>query len=239
MAYFFHPYTSHRNPDGTLKPCATSTPPGTKALHDYIRARFEFTTSMGILNCSETAYLHRLGWAWDCGIPTNPDGSARLDLGMPIVDLLGNHGEVLGLVGMIYARRKWRKGYEDGPVYTGPHDHNNHIHIELTPYASDNLTVARLVAILGPTDSSQEDIMLKLARRHWTLDNFQVFYNRGYFAGGSQKVTVDGKQYSEGAVYWYAQVQDEVAGKPTGETPEALDRMTAEVLAKAAARSAL
>lgn len=218
MAFTFHPYTSDRD-----HPCATKIPAGTKALHDYIRNRFPYTTSMGILNCRDTAYLHRLGWAWDCGIP-HTNGSPRLDLGMPIIELLGTNGDALGLVGLIYANRIWRKGREHGPPYTGPHPHHDHAHIELTPHAADTLTVTRITEIL----ETAPPLLLPGARRYLTLDILDKTLDAGAWSGNKTPATRAGLTHYEGSWYWFDQIVREAAGLPVGETPQAMDRIAVQ-----------
>lgn len=144
MSFTFAPYQSTPPP-----PCSGRPRPGAKALMAYLMDRYDWSASMGIYNCRGSS-LHGDGRAWDMGIPTGPGGSARPELGMQVINLLGPYGKRLGLTIMIYNRRKWGAAYPDGAYYGGAHPHYDHIHIDMTSAAAENLTYATLVAVLGP-----------------------------------------------------------------------------------------
>lgn len=127
----------------------------------YLMDRFTWSASMGIYNCRGRS-LHGDGRAWDMGIPTGPGGSARPELGMQVINLLGPHGKRLGLTIMIYNRQKWGAAYPDGAYYGGVHPHFDHIHIDMTSAAAENLTYATLVAVLGPvTGDGTPDVQFR------------------------------------------------------------------------------
>jgi len=113
----------------------------------YMLDRYAWSSSMGIYNPRPPS-LHADGRGWDMGIPT-AGGSARPDLGMQVVNLIGPHGKRLGIQTMIYNRRIWTARSPGGRGYGGRHPHNDHIHFDLSRAAADNLTYATLVAVLG------------------------------------------------------------------------------------------
>lgn len=147
--------------------CSGHAQPGTKALAAYLEDRFPYQSSLGIYNCRTVAgktYLsqHACGRAYDSGLATTSSGGPRLDLGLPIVELLASKGARLGITQLIYARRIYDKASPDGRYYGGTHPHNNHIHESQTYASGHELTYATLVDVLGPATPSGDTDMLGL-----------------------------------------------------------------------------
>ena len=145
--------------------CTRYGPAGPQAFLLYVTDRFDFAYSLGICNCRPVfgggSWSHHAECrANDIGIPTNPDGSAKAELGMQVIDLIGPHGDDLGFDHSIYNREIWSRRTPDGRYYTGRHPHKNHIHNGQTRNAAANLTYGTLVAVLGPTGLQEEFDML-------------------------------------------------------------------------------
>lgn len=141
----------------------TQYPDGAKALAAYLEDRFPYQWSMGICNCRQvvggSSWSHHAECrAYDCGLPTKSDGTARTDLGMPIVNLLIAHGKRLGIDHIIYNRRIWSASSPEGRYYGGTHPHYNHIHIGINTNAGKYLDYATLVAVLGPVGGEDQVI---------------------------------------------------------------------------------
>ena len=132
--------------------CSGRAMPGTQAFAAYIMDRFDFVRSMGIYNCRGVSN-HGDGEAWDGGVPTGPGGSARPELGLQVLELVGPHGKRLGICSWIYARKIYSARSPDGRYYGGVHPHNDHFHEDQTPASALNLTYATMVAVLGPMGS--------------------------------------------------------------------------------------
>lgn len=133
----------------------TRYPQGMTNLMAYMLSRFAYTRSMGICHCRNigggTARSHHSECrAGDLGFPTGAGGSYRAELGDPIIELLGPHGKELGLDHLIMNRRIWSARTPDGRYYSGASPHYDHAHIGCTRYAAKNLTMAKIVDILGP-----------------------------------------------------------------------------------------
>ena len=174
--------------------CIPQTPQGAKSLAAYLEDYFPYQFSLGICNCrniggSSTFSHHANCRAYDCGIPTN--GTAyRPELGDPIHQLLGPHGQRLGLDHLILNRVIYSRRSPDGRYYSGVHPHYNHAHIGLTAQAGINLNYATLVAVLGepvggPTPPGEDDME--------TIKAIQKQCNAGGFKGADGRaLTVDG-----------------------------------------------
>lgn len=122
---------------------------GTRAFLAYLLDRFPWGASLGIYNCRPPS-VHGDGRALDFRIPTGPGGAARPELGNQVVELIGPHGARLGIATLIWNRIIYSQRAPDGRPYTGVHPHKDHTHTDQTPASGSNLTVATLVAVLGP-----------------------------------------------------------------------------------------
>lgn len=132
--------------------CSGGPTPGAVALLAWCRENSPEGRSMGIYNCrpvrgGSSMSLHACGRALDWGMPMrNGRGTAA---GHALVQLLGLNGRRLGIQCIIYDRRVWSARSPQGRLYGGVAPHYDHLHIELTPQASRNLTLATLRSVLG------------------------------------------------------------------------------------------
>lgn len=124
----------------------------------YLEDRFSFVRNLGIYACrdvvgGDTRSHHAEGRGNDIGIPMN-GSSARPELGLKVVQLLGPHGKRLGIDHMIYNRVAWSAQFPQGHPYKGLNPHRDHVHLGLNRSAAKSLTYATLVAILGPVTAN-------------------------------------------------------------------------------------
>ena len=152
-------WASYRGATG----CDSSDWTGSQALKVYLMDRFPQITSTGICSCRSvnggSSWSHHAECrALDAMLPTGAGGSAIPAFGDPIIELLGPHGRELGIDHDIWNRKIWSNSSPNGRVYTGSHPHYNHHHIGLTRGASNNLTYATLVKVLGPADPENPTI---------------------------------------------------------------------------------
>lgn len=114
--------------------------------------------SMGIYNCrsvrgSSTRSLHSEGRALDWGVPLGADGKGT-DHGHDLVDVLGSHAHLLGVQCIIYDRMLWSARTPEGRRYDGESPHFDHLHIELSRDSAADLTLARIIEVLGGSDQA-------------------------------------------------------------------------------------
>lgn len=118
---------------------------------------------MGIYLCrpvrgGQAMSLHACGRALDWAMPmVNGRGSKA---GHDLVKRLGAHGDRLGVQCVIYDRRIWSARSPNGRLYGGVAPHYDHLHIELTPQAGRNLTLATLRAVLGGPQTEEDDVFV-------------------------------------------------------------------------------
>lgn len=140
--------------------CSGGARPGAVVLAKFLLDHFD-ADSYGIYNCrpipgTTTMSVHGDGRAIDLMIapdtsvsyPSNADN----DRGDEVAAWLVTHAEEIGFSYLIWDRGSWgahRSGTKYS-YYTGTHPHNDHLHIELTPDAAQNLTTAQLEALLAP-----------------------------------------------------------------------------------------
>jgi len=176
-AYSWGAYTAGRTCTGTARP-------GPKNLLAYTMRRFPYTSSLGVCSCRPPSE-HAECRAVDIRIPTKSNGDARADLGDPIVELLGPHGRRLGLSNLIYDETIYSQVSPDGRPYTGDHDHKDHIHAGFTVAGADNLTMATLIAVLGPAEPGQGGDDMEL------IEGIQRALNAAGFKGADGKVLAE------------------------------------------------
>lgn len=131
--------------------CTGSASPGAQALARWIIEEYGPKGAMnwGIYNCRDvrggaTTSLHGEGRAFDCGFPVgDPDGDALLKR------LLKAPGR-LGIQAIIYERTIYSAKSPGGRYYDGVAPHYDHLHIELTREAAQDLTYATIKAVLSP-----------------------------------------------------------------------------------------
>ena len=131
--------------------CIGSATPGAQALMRWIIETYgnKGAGNWGIYNCrtvrggSDTS-MHAEGRALDVGFPIgDPDGDQLRNR------LLSRVGR-LGIQAIIYERRIYSKLSPEGRPYTGVAPHFDHLHIELTREAGQNLTYATVKAVMEP-----------------------------------------------------------------------------------------
>lgn len=161
MTYPFPPWQGARR-------CTGGATSGAGALLAWCQAnRPSGERSMGIYNCrsvrgSSTTSLHGEGRALDWGVPVGAGGTGTTT-GHELVDLLGSNADTLGLQAIIYDRTIWSARSPAGRPYAGVSPHYDHLHIELTWEAADNLTLSTLVAVLGGTANRPVNVDAALA----------------------------------------------------------------------------
>lgn len=122
-------------PDGTY---TDRIPKGTTALRTYLKLHFGFTRTEVIRDqsrCRATDSEHCTCRAIDAFTTT--------ELGNELFDWAVANAERLGIQSAIYRDRQW--GF--GKCFIRPrtkHDHWDHVHIGLTEWASQNLTLAMI-----------------------------------------------------------------------------------------------
>jgi hypothetical protein len=117
---------------------------------------------MGIYNCrtvagSSTLSVHSCGRAYDIGIKPITPTQADVAKGMPIVNLLAEHGEELGISQLVYNRIIYDRSTPNGRPYKGVHPHYDHCHESQTINSGLKLTYATCVAVLGPVNAIPEE----------------------------------------------------------------------------------
>ena len=136
-----------------LPPCSGRAQPGTVDLLKYLMLKFPTTYSMGIYSCRDSSggggySVHSDGRAIDLGVPLK-GGRVDTAVGDPIVELLGNYAYEFGIHGQIWNRIRYDIRSPRGRIYTGPHPHYDHNHIEQRSHHASKLRYADYVAIAG------------------------------------------------------------------------------------------
>ena len=132
--------------------CADGPAPGARALLAHYLESVPTGTSLGIFNCrdvrgSTSLSVHACGRAVDMGTPTTKAGH---DAMYAYLGKLAPEAEGLGVQLVIFDRTIWSARREpEGERYEGVHPHNDHAHVELTPTAAEQLTLATLRARVG------------------------------------------------------------------------------------------
>lgn len=113
---------------------------GTRELGDYVKANYAGVTSYGGYACrrntanSAEMSVHGTGRAIDIMIPLT-GGTADNTRGDKIANFLVENAEKIGVQFIIWDRSSWGASRTSSKLraYTGPHPHNDHIHVELSP----------------------------------------------------------------------------------------------------------
>lgn len=127
---------------------------GTVDLLKYLMLKFPTTFSMGIYNCRDSSgggglSIHSCGRAIDLGIPLL-NGKANTALGDPVVVFLDKYAYEFGIHGQIWNKVRYDLISPKGRVYTGPHPHYDHNHIEQRLEKATTLRFDDYVTIAGP-----------------------------------------------------------------------------------------
>ena len=133
--------------------CAGGPQPGASAfLAFWLEAYPGLATSMGIYACrnvrgSSSRSVHACGRAIDCGVPVTEAGHRAM---YEFLGKLAPHAKRLGITLVIFDRTIWSARRDaGGERYTGVHPHEDHAHVELSPKAAQQLTLATLRAVVG------------------------------------------------------------------------------------------
>lgn len=183
--------------------CTSGPTTGAKALMSWFLGAYadDGGKNLGIFNCrpvrgGKNTSLHGEGRAGDLGV--NPHGAAW---GWEVANFLVQNSAELGVQCVIYARKIWSGSYPDKGWrdYTGAADHFDHLHVELTWWGAQNLTVALINAEAGtkplpppppPAASSPSGRLLQRGSKGADVEALQRRLNRDY--GSYSKLKPDG-----------------------------------------------
>jgi hypothetical protein len=120
--------------------CTGSLRSGTRAVGDYVLGRWAPVTYYGGYACRQNTAdlsqlsMHGTGRALDIMLPL-VGGTADNEVGDRIAGFLIRHAEELGVQYIIWDRASWGASRSLPKVrpYTGPHPHDDHLHVELSP----------------------------------------------------------------------------------------------------------
>jgi hypothetical protein len=148
--------------------CSGGPTRGAVALLGWCRENSPEGRSLGIYNCrpvrgSTSMSLHACGRALDWGMPMS--GGRGTAAGHALVRRFGLHGRRLGIQTVIYDRQIWSARSPLGRRYGGVAPHYDHLHIELTPAAGRNLTLATLRTVLGAPGEEDDVYVVKYDQR--------------------------------------------------------------------------
>lgn len=170
--------------------CTGKAQPGTVDLLKYLMNKYPTTYSLGVYNCRLPS-LHSCGKALDLGIPLI-GGKANTALGDPIVKFLDQYANEFGLMGQIWNRVRYDLKTPRGRVYTGPHPHHDHNHIEQRLWHAQNRRYADYVRIAGePTPGGMAKMFTARGDKGQTVAYWQIAFkyqlglDLGEFGDGS------------------------------------------------------
>ena len=128
-----------------------------------------------------TRSVHACGRALDWMRPVARSTGRGTASGERLVRLLARHGRRVGIQLIIYNRRIYSARNPEGVYYGGVHPHYDHLHIELTRAAAQNLTLATLRAVLGDHRPKPEKENERMERIDLTgvVANRRATYVRG------------------------------------------------------------
>lgn len=139
-------FVSYDNaPAWNSKLCGGGLKAGTRKLRDFLDKTFSsqidhaegYACRPNTANTSRMS-MHGTGRALDIFIPMS-NGGADNTKGDLVANYLVLHAEELQIQYMIWDRTQWRANGTNDRLYTGPHPHNDHLHVEITTEAA-NLT---------------------------------------------------------------------------------------------------
>lgn len=143
-------------------PCSGKAQPGTLNVQRAILQRFDVSENLGVYSCrpivgGSAPSIHSDGRAGDVGFP-------RLHWqGYQLVETLRLHAWDLGVMGIIWDRRRWDWRTPWGRSYAGADPHTTHVHWEQEPTLARTLTWPTANRLIGENMSftSQEEAALK------------------------------------------------------------------------------
>lgn len=139
--------------------CTNGPGEGARALMRYVLDEFNRAKNWGIYNCRSTrsggSYSpHAEGRAIDVAFPQDRNGNGS-EYGHDLVNAILEAGpDKLGVQAIIYDRTIWSAKSPNGRPYTGASPHYDHVHIEITRAAADDLTLATVRSVLDSASSS-------------------------------------------------------------------------------------
>jgi uncharacterized protein (TIGR03382 family) len=132
-------------PDWSTRACSGNLTVGADRLGEYLQEEFSAISSVGGYTCRRNTAngskvsIHGTGRALDIFIPKVQSGADN-GKGDVIANWLVTNSERIGVQLIIWDRTVWQaNGRNDGP-YTGPHPHDDHLHVELTLAAASMQT---------------------------------------------------------------------------------------------------
>ncbi len=117
--------------------CAGRLTEGARRVGAALRTRFPGITSIGGYSCRRNTAntskmsVHGGGRALDIFIP-KAGGSADNGQGDPVANFLVKNAERIGVQLIIWDRTVWRANGSNESRYSGPHPHDDHLHVEIT-----------------------------------------------------------------------------------------------------------
>jgi hypothetical protein len=140
--------------DSTGTKCLGRAQPGTLALRDVVRLRFQNVQDWGTYSCRQTSTgsslsTHAEGRGWDAGFPRldHPEGTR-------LAGWLVEKAPMLGVQRVIWMDRQWDARARAWRAYGKTSNnntlrHRDHVHVELCWAAAKNLTRTQVEAAFG------------------------------------------------------------------------------------------
>jgi hypothetical protein len=128
-------------PKWSSKACGGKLLAGAGQLGEFLRDEFDAVTSIGGYACRPNTAnkskmsVHGTGRALDVFIP-KVSGGADNTRGDEVANWLVTNSERIGVQMVIWDRTVWMANGKNDKAYSGPHPHDDHIHVELTEEAA-------------------------------------------------------------------------------------------------------
>lgn len=177
--------------------CDSGSRPGTNAMVSWFLGAY---ASRGAANLGTYA-CKRLGSGWSIhaerratDLGTAPYGGVDSAWGWNLANALRRNSEELGVQLIILGRKVWSCRYPGAGWRDYKGDYHGHAHVELIPYAADNLTAAYIESVIGggsPTPSPtgwQKEIVNNMD----TVDLSDVTSSSGSFVRGANVKRLQG-----------------------------------------------
>jgi hypothetical protein len=197
---------------GAPSSCSGTFRPGTRDFAEFLKREFVGATSYGGYACrantANTSQLsvHASGRAIDLFVPLY-GGEADNDLGDPIAEYLIMNAQALGIEFIVWDRTSWgaSRSAPKQRAYTGPHPHHDHLHIELSPNASNTTgrtypPINRDASPVGYLDSAGCDLISGWAQDPDAPDRAipaHIYFNGPAGAAGAVGYNIEAKNRRE------------------------------------------
>ncbi|MBX3204309.1 MAG: hypothetical protein KF764_04535 [Labilithrix sp.] len=128
-------------PNWSARACSGKLRAGTDRLGDFLEDEFAAITSVGGYACRQNTAnrkkmsVHGTGRALDIFIP-KIGGQANNTKGDAVANWLVMNAARIGVQMVIWDRTVWMANGKNDRAYSGPHPHDDHLHVELTVAAS-------------------------------------------------------------------------------------------------------